>query len=578
MLEKMFTTKMSMDKEKLQNRFSKISSKNGTTSRIIAIVLFTFIVISIMAVSVYVAVNKFQDKTSENPDINALYKLKETYIGDAPTVRKIVDLTNITDYKVESIELKTDAQPYRLIVNFKVDNRAHYRTIDENLVNRMSGLIFSLIQNNDEILYRFYDDYSKNIDDAFYSAYYNKQNLCERIGNTAISPEYINSSAKDITTFEKYYNTLMSTEVATANNDFFEHVYEFIGDDYEIVLNSGVSTNVMIDNLPESEVAILERILNNKTIGKYYGTGISTQLIIYDIRNFKTDEYKKCAFLYHIHPDMGLVIVGESFITDSESDELNSFIIRLQSHTVYNAENMSYAELQSLQAQVDNGHFPWRLDYEQVIKEFLSGKNIDSKTGQITELAGGADGISLTYSVGENEYTQIFSIELFKPIDKTDSGIWVVRVFQDITAATIKNVQDKELLLLSDDNVRFKLNADISTIDKEPISGKEGRGDGFNWRDYSYEDVLVKALIGNDNSTQIIRISTASNKYKTPRDIKVGDSLKKLQEKYPKDLTKGLFNEACYVYVPQGIGVNRISFYLENDIITMIVIENGIDG
>ncbi len=326
MLEKMFTTKMSMDKEKLQSRFSKISSKNGTTSRITAIVLFTFVVISIMAVSVCVSVNKLRNYTSDNPNVNSLYEFKETYIGDAPVVRKIVDLTNITTYNVESIELKTDVQPYRLIVNFGVDNRANYRLIDENNLNKMSGIIFALIHNTDEILYRFYDDYSKDIDDTFYSAYYNKQNLCERIDNNTITTETINASAKDIKAFEQYYKTIMSTEVAIAKNEFIEHVYEFIGNDCEIITNSGISKNILIDNMPESEVAILERILNNKTIGKYYGTGISTQLIIYDIRNFKTDEYKKCAFLYHIHPDMGLVIVGESFITDSESDELINLI------------------------------------------------------------------------------------------------------------------------------------------------------------------------------------------------------------------------------------------------------------
>ncbi len=332
MLEKMFTTKMSADKKKLQSRFSKISSNNGKTSRIIAIILFTLIIMSIIAISVCVAVNKLQDDIRQNPDINVLYELKETYIGDAPTVRKIVDLTNTTDYKVDGIELKTDAQPYRLIVNFKVDNRAHYRLIDENVLNRMSGLIFSLIQNDDEILYRFYDDYSKSKDDTFYAAYYNKENLCERINSDTITPGYISSSTNDIKSFEQYYTTLMATEAAVEKSEFLEKVYEFIGDDCEIVVNSGIGTDIMIDELPESEVRKLERLLDaNAKIGKYYGTGIVTHLITYDIRNFKTDEYKKCAFLYHIHPDVGLAIIGESFITDSEFDELKRFIINKMS-------------------------------------------------------------------------------------------------------------------------------------------------------------------------------------------------------------------------------------------------------
>lgn len=44
MLEKMFTTKMSMDKKKLQNRFSKIRSKNGKTSKFIALAVFAVII------------------------------------------------------------------------------------------------------------------------------------------------------------------------------------------------------------------------------------------------------------------------------------------------------------------------------------------------------------------------------------------------------------------------------------------------------------------------------------------------------------------------------------------------------
>ena len=62
MLEKMFTTKMSIDKKKLQNRFSKIRSKNGKTSKFIAMAVFAVIIVSIICVSIWVAVNKHDDK------------------------------------------------------------------------------------------------------------------------------------------------------------------------------------------------------------------------------------------------------------------------------------------------------------------------------------------------------------------------------------------------------------------------------------------------------------------------------------------------------------------------------------
>lgn len=152
------------------------------------------------------------------------------------------------------------------------------------------------------------------------------------------------------------------------------------------------------------------------------------------------------------------------------------------------------------------------------------------------------------------------------------------KTIKETSANSVVNIPDKELLLLSEDNMQIKLNTDMSTISKEPISKNEGQGDGFHWKEYSYGDILVKALVGDNNSTNIIYVSTTSNKYKTPRDIKVGDTLQKLKEKYPEDLNKTLSDQICYEYAPQSIGFNRMYFYIDDDTITKIVLENGIDG
>ena len=104
-----------------------------------------------------------------------------------------------------------------------------------------------------------------------------------------------------------------------------------------------------------------------------------------------------------------------------------SLINEVDVPVITNAENMSYAQIRDVQRQVNNGHFPWRIDYEQVVKSFLSGKGIDIESGNITELAGGADSVSLTYSVKGKEYI----IELFKPIDTSEYGIWIVRTFEE---------------------------------------------------------------------------------------------------------------------------------------------------
>lgn len=164
------------------------------------------------------------------------------------------------------------------------------------------------------------------------------------------------------------------------------------------------------------------------------------------------------------------------------------------------------------------------------------------------------------------------SIALLYAESSAGSDIGVVQF------VNFKTNLDEELLLQSEDGMKFKLNADMSTISKEPISEIEGRGDGFHWKEYTYEDIFVKALIEDNNTTGIILISTTSNNYRTPRDIKVGDTLQDLQEKYKDELTKANSDETYYIYKPQDVGFNRIYFYIENDIITEIKLENGIDG
>ena len=61
MLEKMFTTKMSADKKKLQSRFSKIRSKNGKLSKLFGGILYGIIIIAIISVGVIIAVNSTKD-------------------------------------------------------------------------------------------------------------------------------------------------------------------------------------------------------------------------------------------------------------------------------------------------------------------------------------------------------------------------------------------------------------------------------------------------------------------------------------------------------------------------------------
>lgn len=139
----------------------------------------------------------------------------------------------------------------------------------------------------------------------------------------------------------------------------------------------------------------------------------------------------------------------------------------------------------------------------------------------------------------------------------------------------------QEFTLISDKS-KATLGADFKTFEKEPISKKEDRGDGFHWIDYAYDDINVTAMFDGDDVNQYIHvIETTSSNYETFRGIKVGDSLESLKNTYLEDLNQNIWNtaETEYVYYsPEKYGFNRIFFFLKNDVITRIRIENGIDG
>lgn len=135
---------------------------------------------------------------------------------------------------------------------------------------------------------------------------------------------------------------------------------------------------------------------------------------------------------------------------------------------------------------------------------------------------------------------------------------------------------------LSSNETKARIGAELTSFEKEPISQKEDRGDGFHWIDYTYDDIEVTAMFDGDDIKQYIHaMETNSSNYETTRKIKVGDSLESLKVAYPEDLNQNVWNteETEYVYyLPEKYGFNRIFFFLKNDVITRIRIENGIDG
>ncbi len=91
-----------------------------------------------------------------------------------------------------------------------------------------------------------------------------------------------------------------------------------------------------------------------------------------------------------------------------------------------NAEDMTYSDICELQYSVDNGHFPWRLDAIEVIKTFASRMG---ECGEVTNFAG--DGIKCAATCTADGI--LYTFELFKPIQRNEYGIWIVRTIEKKT-------------------------------------------------------------------------------------------------------------------------------------------------
>ncbi len=299
MLEKMFTTKMSADKKKLQNRFSKIRSKSGKISKFIAMAVFAVIIVSIICVSIWVAVNKQDDKiVYKNEKMNIQFEIPNDWRG-----KYIIDET-LEDDGYIIIKHKRIAEKYE-----------------------GAGIICSVYKEPDE-------------------------------------------------TVDETLNMLGNQTVVWQNQDYAYIV--------------GRPTDVQVPIFADSDEEDFEL----------------------------TRQYDE------MYRDISQIESTFSLINDVETPN------------IANAEKLSYAQIRDLQRHADNGHFPWRLDYEQVIMAFLSGKGVNVEDGKITALAGGSAGVSATFSIEEKEYL----LELFKPLDMTEQGIWIVKTFQRKGSAIIQEV------------------------------------------------------------------------------------------------------------------------------------------
>ena len=425
MLEKMFTTKMSMDKKKLQNRFSKIRSKNGKTSKFIAMAVFAVIIVSIICVSIWVAVNR-QDDTTVNSDIKLTfngellkfntepYVLSETmstgYSGQLMAFFPLEELCQKLGAECEKnlneavIKIPGANDNYRISLG---KNEIYYESLIGASATRETKTAPEAKNSTLYIPYEF-------IEYIFIDA-----NNYDIFGSTLYKNETINIQFE----LPMHWLGKYIADETTVNDSYIAFKHKGIAEKHD-----GMGTLFSVMKIPDSEI--------EKHIGMVGGTIV-----------WQNQEY---AFLIGRPTDVQVPIWAgsdkEDIVFADEYERMSKGITHVESTfllindidtpVITNAENMSYAQMVDLQKQVDNGHFPWRLDYEQVMQSYISGKGYAVDDGSLMSFAGDGEKCGGVYSIGNYRH----HIELFKPIDKTEHGIWIVHSYKLVEPLEIKEI------------------------------------------------------------------------------------------------------------------------------------------
>jgi hypothetical protein len=246
---------------------------------------------------------KQQESTLGEPKdyVNKMYQYRGTYTGDNSKVGAIVNALKYTDLPVKSIELKTDSAPYGITVNYLVDNRAKYRDLGdiETGWNKNAAVMFSLIPNADEIMFRLDDQYGN-----FAWAYYNRVNLGEHFRMEYFTYDTLKEAAESMESFTNYLNKVSAvknsmdfySEEQKQGLEINKQIYSVIGDDCEITVNSGTEFFVTITEAMIINPPIKELMDQKEKLAQY--TGKKLAFMTYNIHNFKTDKYTFYLFVF----------------------------------------------------------------------------------------------------------------------------------------------------------------------------------------------------------------------------------------------------------------------------------------
>ena len=288
------------------------------------------IAIFVAMITSFLRVGIGNNQKSETKPIEELYAMKNTAITDKVAVHRVAKAVNNTEYEIAGVDIWNDAGDDRIDVKFKVDDRSDYRYVDYTALNKTAVLALSLIPDADAIAFYMFDDYGdvNNLETSFNGSYYDRNLVYERSGMDKYHIEYIDGACESLDTFKEYYSTTMNVKGKDTKSDWLEQMYAFIGDDCEIVVNSGMGVDILLDDefLNSEDCKIIEKVLNVDGTGvdfsTYPGKGKSIHIAKYDIRNFKTGVTRKCAIAYCHHTESGLMMLAQKFLDEPEDIQI----------------------------------------------------------------------------------------------------------------------------------------------------------------------------------------------------------------------------------------------------------------
>ena len=226
---------------------------------------------------------------------------------------------------------------------------------------------------------------------------------------------------------------------------------------------------------------------------------------------------------YEFHPK-GLYTVEQAvatmvrlynkYITQNNEDE----------EVLFKAEQMTLSDVQKLQNLVNEGHMNWRTVPELVVKAFVGYKtNKDAEDGKIVELAGDSERCSVKFELDGTTY----NLELVRPIDKTDNGVWVVEAFE--------NEAEKEIFFY------------VPSIEKTPVVKQD---DGwykfpekvvalFPFPSFHYEKPISVTAIFTPTGTEMDIMAKEIAKIEPPYVYETMAEVLNMEISLPSDATRG---------------------------------------